>query len=196
VGTEAGVRVFYNTANIFSQNGRDGQPIKIIQDGNVELLLDKDHTIGHSYFLNLDNINDYILILKRNGEDTLSDVVKHPEPRPLLILLRDKNNKLQFAKSNDNTVYCFDCGGAMGDPYTGLAIKDGYFSVEHYGGSAWRWSRIITYKFSTKDNEWYLHKDGYESFNANDPEEVEKNIKTTKDFGVVKFENFDIYKGE
>lgn len=42
VGTGAGVRVFYNTANIFSQNSRDGQPIKIIQDGNVELLLDKD----------------------------------------------------------------------------------------------------------------------------------------------------------
>jgi hypothetical protein len=42
VGTGAGVRVFYNSANIFSPNSRDGQPIKIIQDGNVELLLDKE----------------------------------------------------------------------------------------------------------------------------------------------------------
>jgi ligand-binding sensor domain-containing protein len=42
VGTNAGVRVFYNPTNIFSSSNFDAQPIKIIQDGNVELLLDKE----------------------------------------------------------------------------------------------------------------------------------------------------------
>lgn len=42
VGTEAGLRVFYNPEGIFSGSGIDGQPIKIIQDGNVELLLDAE----------------------------------------------------------------------------------------------------------------------------------------------------------
>ena len=42
IGTDAGIRVFYNPTNIFNGSNFDGQPIKIIQDGNVELLLDKE----------------------------------------------------------------------------------------------------------------------------------------------------------
>ncbi|NLL28705.1 MAG: hypothetical protein GX259_07900 [Bacteroidales bacterium] len=144
--------------------------------------------------LNLDGINDYILVLKKNDEDSLFFVSDGPEKRPLLILIRDKNNKLKLVRRNDNTVYCFGCGGIMGDPFMGITIKNGYFSVEHYGGSAWRWTRIITYKYSKKDNEWFLHKDGSESFYVFEPENVESKIKTTKDFGKVKFEEFDIYK--
>lgn len=144
--------------------------------------------------LNLDGISDYILVLKQNGEDTLSDVVNNPSKRPLLILIRDKNNQLQLTRRNDNTVYCVDCGGILGDPYTGITIKNGYFSIEHYGGSAWRWTRIITYKYLSQENEWLLHKDGYESFHTSDPENIDIQIKTRKDFGKVKFEDFDIYK--
>ncbi len=146
--------------------------------------------------LNLDEIKDYILVLKKNEEGSLANVVHDTEKRPLLILIRDSNNKLQLVKRNDNTVYCIDCGGIMGDPFMGIKIKNGYFSVEHYGGSAWRWTRIITYKYSKQDNEWFLHKDGSESFHASDPEKVESKIRTTKDFGKVKFEDFDIYKEE
>jgi hypothetical protein len=40
VGTAAGIRVFYNIGSIFSTSSDiDAQPIKIVQDGNVELLL-------------------------------------------------------------------------------------------------------------------------------------------------------------
>lgn len=39
VGTSEGVRVFYNPTNIFNGGDFDAQPIKITQDGNVELLL-------------------------------------------------------------------------------------------------------------------------------------------------------------
>lgn len=40
VGTGAGIRVFYNPADIFKPGSNtDAQPIKIVQDGNVELLL-------------------------------------------------------------------------------------------------------------------------------------------------------------
>ena len=146
--------------------------------------------------LNLDGINDYILVLKKDDEEILSNVVDNPERRPLLILLRNKNNKLQLVKRNDNTVYCVDCGGMMGDPFTGITIKNGYFSVEHYGGSAWRWTKIITYKYSKQENEWFLYKDSSEGFHASESEKVESKIRTTKDFGKIKFEDFDIYKEE
>lgn len=143
--------------------------------------------------LNLDKKEDLILVLKKNGEDTLSDVVDNPEKRPLLILLSDMDNKLHLVKRNDNTVYCIDCGGMMGDPYMGITIKNGYFSVEHYGGSAWRWTRIITYKYSKVDKDWLLHKDGSEGFHIGEPDTIWRSVETSKDFGKVKFEDFDIY---
>jgi len=42
VGTEAGIRVFYSPSNITTASIFDAQPIKIVQDGNVELLLEKE----------------------------------------------------------------------------------------------------------------------------------------------------------
>ncbi len=97
---------------------------------------------------------------------------------------------------NDNTVYCIDCGGMMGDPFQGITIKKGYFSVEHCGGSAWRWTRIITYKYSKAENYWFLYKDGSDNFHTSEPEKVECKIRTTKNFGKIPFDKFDIYKNE
>lgn len=42
VGTGEGISVFYNPGNIFGGGDFDSQPIKIVQDGNVELLLGKE----------------------------------------------------------------------------------------------------------------------------------------------------------
>lgn len=147
--------------------------------------------------LNLDQYTDMIVVLKKNGEDSTSDVSEHPEKRPLLILLGQADSTYKLAASTNNAVYCIDCGGIMGDPFMDIVIKKGYFSVEHYGGSAWRWERTTTFKYSSTDSTWYLHKDGHKSFHTGDePEKVETKIKTTKDFGKVPFDKFDIYKEE
>ncbi|WP_317899230.1 type IX secretion system anionic LPS delivery protein PorZ [Aurantibacillus circumpalustris] len=42
IGTSQGISVFYNPTAIFNGGNFDSQPIKIIQDGNVELLLGKE----------------------------------------------------------------------------------------------------------------------------------------------------------
>lgn len=144
--------------------------------------------------LNLDTYDDYIVILKKKDEEYTSDVVKHPEKRPLYILLGQPNKSFKVVAKNDNCVYCIDCGGIMGDPFVGVTIKDGYFSVEHYGGSSWRWTRIITFKYSKSDKDWFLYKDGADSFHASEPEKIETTIKTKKDFGVIPFKKYDIYK--
>lgn len=145
--------------------------------------------------LNQDGLKDYLLILKNKGEVALSNVVEHPEKRPLLILIQNKSNQLELKSKNENVVYCVDCGGMMGDPYVTMVYKDGYFSIEHYGGSTWRWTRIITFKYNKTKDDWFLHKDSSESFRVDDTEKVQTNIKTTKDFGVVRFNEFDIYRG-
>ncbi|MCX7877270.1 MAG: hypothetical protein N2510_01365 [Ignavibacteria bacterium] len=189
-GTDTGKSLTKDSERKLYSEGTKNQPeylIKFIPDGYSVL----DTAEGD---LNLDNISDIILVLKQNGEDTLSDSEDKPIKRPLLILIRNLNGELKPERRNDNTVLCYVCGGMIGDPYSGITIKDGFFSVEHFGGSATRWTRIITYKYSSEDNEWYLHKDGTESFNASDPTKVKSYMKTTKDFGKIKFEEFNIYE--
>lgn len=144
--------------------------------------------------LNLDTYPDAIMVLYKKGEKETSDVIDHPEKRPLLILTGQADKTYKLAARSDNAVYCVDCGGQMGDPFTGITIKNGYFSVEHYGGSSWRWTRIITFKYSSAEKNWFLHKDGGDSFHAAAPEEVKTKVKTVKSFGKVPFKNFDIYK--
>ena len=146
--------------------------------------------------LNHDQYPDMILVLKENGEDSTSDVIDHPTRRPLLVLIGHSGPGYKLAARNDNAVYCVDCGGVMGDPFTGVTVKNGYFSVEHYGGSGWRWTRIITFKYSPADNYWYLHKDGGDTYHVSDPNNAETKVKTTKDFGKLPFDKFDIYKEE
>ncbi len=144
--------------------------------------------------LNLDDYTDMILILKKDNEAEISDVVDNSGKRPLLILLGQADGTAKKAAKNDNTVLCVDCGGVFGDPYNGITIKNGYFSVEHYGGSNWRWTRIVTYKYDKKEQNWYLHKDGGMSYHTSEPENAEETVRTTKEFGKVKFVDFDVYK--
>ncbi|NTE04571.1 hypothetical protein G6M26_40555 [Agrobacterium tumefaciens] len=146
--------------------------------------------------LNRDAYADIILVLKKKGEEKTSDVIDHPEKRPLLILLGQADKTYKLAAKSDNSVYCVDCGGMMGDPFTGITIKNGYFSVEHYGGSGLRWTRIVTFKYSPAEKNWFLYKDGGERFHATAPEEVKTEVKTVKNFGKVSFQKFDIYKEE
>lgn len=181
-----------------SSNEEFSENIKNPSENRISKFFSDDYSVLDSVSgnLNLDKHNDLILILKKKNEEKTSDVIDNPEKRPLLILIGKDNGGYELAAKSNSTVYCFDCGGMMGDPYQGITIKNGYFSVEHYGGSAWRWSRIVTYKYYKADNHWFLHRDGGESFHASEPEKSESNMRTKKDFGKVKFEDFDIFKDE
>jgi hypothetical protein len=144
--------------------------------------------------LNRDAFTDMILVLSRIGEEKASDEDDNSGDRPLLVLTGTAGGAYRLAARGDNAVYCINCGGMMGDPFMGIVINRGYFSVEHYGGSGWRWSRTITFKYVPEEQSWYLHKDGGESFHVDDPEKVKEHVKTTKDFGRVPLAQFDIYK--
>lgn len=170
--------------------------IPIVVPANLKTFIPKGyHALSLTKgILNRDGYSDAILVLYKKGEEKTSDIINHPEKRPLLILTGQADKTYKLAARNDNAVYCVDCGGQMGDPFTGITIKNGYFSVEHYGGSGWRWTRIITFKYSPADKNWFLYKDGGERFQAITHEEVKTAVKTVKDFGKVPFINFDIYK--
>lgn len=144
--------------------------------------------------LNLDAYPDALLILKKDGEEKTSNYPDSAALRPLIVLLGQADKSYKQAVRNDKVVLCVDCGGMMGDPYQLAVIKKGYFSIEHYGGSAWRWSRTITFKYNAGDSTWYLHKDGGDSYHSSDPDKVTTKVRTTKDFGQVRFDRFDVYE--
>lgn len=156
-------------------------------------LLEEGYTVldTASGDLNLDAYPDKILILKKNGEDSLSGAL-----RPLLILAGREHGQYVFETRNDSVVMCRDCGGVFGDPYEHTTIKKGYFSVEHYGGSNWRWTRIITFKYLKSTNHWVLHRDAGVSFHTSDPDKQEEIITNKADFDKLPFEKFSYEKGE
>jgi hypothetical protein len=137
--------------------------------------------------VNLDGRQDVLVVLERTN---LKDYDLEAK-RPLLILTRAKDGVLKLVARNDNVALCKACGGVFGDPYQGIAIKNGFFSVEHYGGSAWRWTDIITFRYVPKSQRWYLWKYGGDSFHVSEPNKVKTRIKTQKDFGLISFEKFD-----
>lgn len=144
--------------------------------------------------LNLDGLKDLILVLNKTGEEETSDITENPEKRPMLILLGQKNNTYRQAEKSENIVYCYDCGGMLGDPYQGIRVKDGQFTIEHFGGSSWRWARTITFKYVPSKDDWYLTEDALVNSHASDPESIKTTIRTAQDFGEIRFKNFDIYE--
>ncbi|MCV6638360.1 lysozyme inhibitor LprI family protein [Candidatus Albibeggiatoa sp. nov. NOAA] len=133
--------------------------------------------------LNRDQYNDVVLILAQDNE-------QGEALRPLLILIRDANSQLHLAARNDHVVLCVECGGMLGDPYQRTAIKNGYFTVEHHGGSSWRWTKYITFKYVPKKSNWYIHKVSNQSYHSAEPDNIEESIQTAKQLGYVSFKDY------
>lgn len=153
--------------------------------------------------LNLDDYPDMILVLKNNLEDsTINSDDDKQQKRPLYILIGQADNTYKLVRKNDNAIECKGCGGVGGDPFTGITIKNGYFSLEHGISGGQHWENIITFKYDKAKADWFLYKDGFISYKyneSNDPDaealikDVEK-IRTVKDFGIIPFESYDIFK--
>lgn len=132
--------------------------------------------------LNGDGRQDYILVL----EDTENDL------RPLLILVRNKDNTLTQAKRNDKVVFGPDDGGIYGDPFQGINADSKSFSVSHYGGSAWRWSFDYTFKYSRIDNTWQLVRVEETEIHINDPSTMKERVYIPpRDYGKIDIADFD-----
>jgi len=138
--------------------------------------------------LNRDKIDDMVVILKDNAED--NETREEETPRPLYLFLGQKKGGYTLVAKNNRVVLGKDSGGVFGDPLNGVSIKNGYFSIEHYGGSNWRWTQISTFVYNPKYKDWTLHKLGNTSYHTSEPELIEEHIQDVDDFGIVKFEEF------
>ena len=141
--------------------------------------------------LNGDGRDDFILVLEK--EKPAKDADDFPVgQRPLLILLRGADGKLTVAKRNDRIVMCSQCGGVFGDPFEGVIAGRNTFSVEHYGGSSWRWKNSYKFNYSRIDNTWQLTRVEDISYHTSNPNKATTKIYTPpKHFGKVDVANFD-----
>lgn len=111
-------------------------------------VLDEGRVVGD---LNQDGRPDIALALRATAE-TASDGEEYPER--LLVLLFATPAGYRLAAQSNKIVLCKECGGIYGDPFAGLTIFKGVLSVDHYGGSSWRWS--LTHKFRYQQGAFYL----------------------------------------
>jgi hypothetical protein len=136
--------------------------------------------------LNLDGVSDYLLVFKDKNEEVISETL-----RPIFILEGIKGGGYRLAEKNDSIVLNKDEGGIWGDPYSRLIAKKNYFSIEHFGGSNWRWTRIFTFKYDLKTKKYILHKDGGISYHTSNPNKLENLTYNKKSWGKIEFKNYN-----
>ncbi|MDQ4122648.1 MAG: hypothetical protein M3209_14515 [Acidobacteriota bacterium] len=139
--------------------------------------------------LNGDGTQDFILVL----EDLKNESEDEKGKRSLLVLTRGADDKLTLAKRNDKgVVYCRTCGGIFGDPFDGVIAGTKTFSVELYGGSAWRWKMSYKFNYSRIDRTWQLDRVIELSYHTSDPNKVKTRTHTPpRDFGKIDIADFD-----
>jgi hypothetical protein len=137
--------------------------------------------------LNLDGRPDALAVYE--------SVVERPDDdgtRTLLIAIRQTDGSLKVVKQNDKVVYCRQCGGVFGDPFESLSAGPGKLSVNHYGGSNWRWTNSFSFAYSRRDASWQLVHVDESSFHTSAPDKIKsKRYKPPRDFGKIDIADFD-----
>lgn len=137
--------------------------------------------------LNGDSHKDYLLILEKIYPADLKE-----GQRPLLILIRQPSGKLTVEKRNEKIIYCSTCGGLFGDPFEGIQAGYKTFTINHYGGSAWRWHKSYKFNYSKRDKTWQVVRITETSYHTSNSEKAETSIFTPpKDYGKIDIADFD-----
>lgn len=87
----------------------------------------------------------YDLVVMHNKKELSEADTTADAARPLLLYKRTAGGPRSLIVRNDHLVMCQNCGGIFGDPYAGINFSADTLTLDHYGGSNWRWS--VTHKF-------------------------------------------------
>lgn len=98
--------------------------------------------------LNKDGLEDIALVL-RNIEETKYDTAI----RYVVIIFKQQDG-YRLACIAGKVVMSSGDGGVWGEPFDGVRIKKRVLIISHYGGSNWRWS--VDMKFRYQDGDFYL----------------------------------------
>lgn len=93
----------------------------------------------------------------------LADTLERPEnydmfnvdsTNRLLVILFASSNGYTLAGTSDKAILCKSCGGTFGDPLMEISIEKAVLTIQHYGGSSWRWG--YTHKFRYQNGIFFL----------------------------------------
>lgn len=143
--------------------------------------------------LNLDKYPDAILTLRKIEEDNYN-VTRLEEiqmERPMLLLIGQEDKTYMLAAKNDNALRCLNCFGELGDYFSEMGIKKGFFGIsENVGGGSFRGYSRYTFEYSRSKKNWYLLEIKEKVFGRYIEEEDKDYYKNKKDFGEVRFDKF------
>lgn len=132
--------------------------------------------------LNMDNIKDKILVFSPkniNTEHKFSTVS---------VLIYKKNG--EFIEYNNNKIINSFNPNSYAEGFRDIAVKNNYFTIEENISSEPMQDKYTTFTFDKKSNSIYLYKLGFSTIYSNASQD--KSITySSKDFGVIRFENFD-----
>jgi len=141
--------------------------------------------------LNGDGLEDFVFVVEIKPSEASSEK-EDDGKRVLKIALRYSDNSLSVVKVNEKVVHCRKCGGSWGDPFGGLNASKRTFSIEHAGGSSWRWSNSYQFNYSRKDGTWQLVYVEENSYHSSDPNKItNKTYRPPKSFGKIDISEFD-----
>ena len=140
--------------------------------------------------LDLDGRGDYLLVLEQLEAGPDPDFGRR---RSLVVLTASAGGRLREAARSESVVLCSGCGGVWGDPFEGVTAERGRFTVEHYGGSNWRWLADYTFAYSRRERAWQLVRVHQVSYHTGDPEATMKRreLRPPRDFGKIDLRAFD-----
>lgn len=145
-----------------------------------------DSAFGH---LNDDAYMDGVLVLKSIEEEDFGD---SDRDRPIYIVSSNADGAWTVVEKNNNITLCQGCGGVFGDPFESVMIEvDKSFSVNHYGGSADRWTKNTTFSWNAAKGTWILTEDISLGYNTMDPENTETELNLQEEnWGKVSFADY------
>lgn len=101
--------------------------------------------------LDKDGVQDIAMVLRDKREELDGQTEL---PNRILVIVFKKGSSFELKAVSDSAVLCKECGGIFGDPFAEITIKNGLLTIQHYGGSAWRWD--YTHKFRYQQDGFYL----------------------------------------
>jgi hypothetical protein len=109
--------------------------------------LPKKHTIIDTCMgdFNKDGKADIVLVTEEKNK---------PDNNRTLIILKNTGSSYNQVVKTSKAILCAGCGGIFGDPFADINLVGNVLTINHYGGSSWRWSNTYTFRF--QKNEWQL----------------------------------------
>ncbi|MCC5920625.1 MAG: hypothetical protein LAT68_10065 [Cyclobacteriaceae bacterium] len=104
------------------------------------------------------------------------------------------SSEVVLSFQSDSLVLCSSCGGSMGDPFVGIIIESPIFTISHYGGSSWRWTREQSFIYNAQVENWMIYRDAESSYHSSKPADAAEKVRTKKDLGNQLIKTVNIYQ--